>query len=62
LWLREAVLKNAGFNVATITDERQALARIDSVDCGLLLLTHKYREACRVLAQPEMEKQRSPLV
>jgi hypothetical protein len=58
LWLREAVLKNAGFDVITITDERQALAKIKTVDCGVLLLcysiddetrqqlTQKYREAC----------------
>lgn len=58
LWLREAVLKNVGFNVHTSSDERQTLAQIESVDCGVLLvcysidgeirqkLTQKYREAC----------------
>jgi len=58
LWLREAVLKNAGFEVLTITDEKQALAKIETIDCGVLLvcysvddgirqqLVKKYREAC----------------
>ena len=58
LWLREAVLKNAGFQVLTFSDEEKALAEIQNVDCGVLLLcysvqdsirqqlTTKYREAC----------------
>jgi PleD family two-component response regulator len=58
LWLREAVLKNAGFRVLTIADENQALAQVGSVGCGVLLvcysiddairqkLTAKFRQAC----------------
>jgi hypothetical protein len=58
LWLREAVLRNAGFDVLTIPDEKKALADIESFDCGVLLLcysiddrirqqlTKKYREVC----------------
>lgn len=58
LWLREAVLRNVGFDVLTIPDEKKALAAITSVGCGVLLMCYsiddhirqelatKYREAC----------------
>jgi hypothetical protein len=58
LWLREAVLRNAGFEVLTVPDEKEAVAKIESLDCGVLLLCYsiddetrqqlakKYREAC----------------
>jgi PleD family two-component response regulator len=58
LWLREAVLQSAGFEVLTIPDEKEALAKIEAIDCGVLLLcysvdehavrqiTKKYRESC----------------
>jgi len=75
LWLCEAVLKNAGFNVVTITDERQALVKIGTVDCGVLLmcdsidddirqqLAKKYREACpdgRIIAITNAPLERPP--
>jgi hypothetical protein len=58
LSLREAVLKGAGFRVLTITYEKQAVADIGTVGCGVLLLCYSiddgirqqlvesYREAC----------------
>ena len=58
LWLREAVLKAAGFRVLSFADEKQALAQIRTVDCRVLLLCYsipagirqqlakKFRAAC----------------
>jgi len=40
LWLREAVLKNAGFDVLSTTDENVALLRIRDGHCGVLLMCY----------------------
>jgi PleD family two-component response regulator len=58
LSLREAVLQSAGFEVLTIAREKEALKKIETTDCGVLLLCYsidertrqhlakKYRELC----------------
>jgi hypothetical protein len=76
LWLREAVLKNAGFEVLTIPDEKEALAKIETFDCGVLLLCYsiddeirrqlanRYRHICpegRIVAITNAPLQRPPV-
>ena len=40
LWLREAVLRCAGFEVLTSLDLQDGLAIIEGGDCGVLLLCY----------------------
>jgi DNA-binding response OmpR family regulator len=44
LWLREAVLRNAGFQVLTIVNEKDALTKIETIHCGVLLLCYSVDE------------------
>jgi DNA-binding NtrC family response regulator len=45
--LREAVLKKAGYRVVSAFNEAQALAKIYSADCGVLLLCYSVEEESR---------------
>src|SRR5436190_11795210 len=56
LWLREAVLRSAGFEVFTTNDEQHALMRIRKGDCGVLLLCHSLEEPRRQLLSDEYRK------
>jgi DNA-binding response OmpR family regulator len=47
LWLRNAVLKSAGFDVTTTGDEDDALTKIRQGDCGVLLLCYSLSEPSR---------------
>jgi hypothetical protein len=47
LWLRNAVLKSAGFDVTTTANEDEALIRIRQGDCGVLLLCYSLSETSR---------------
>jgi CheY-like chemotaxis protein len=49
LWLRNFVLQSAGFNVITTTDHKDALARIERGECGVLLV-------CDSLAKPVRQR------
>jgi len=40
LWLREAVLRSAGFDVITSLDPKDGLSRIERGHCGVLLLCY----------------------
>jgi len=40
LWLRDAVLRSAGFDVITSLNLQDGLARIEGEDCGVLLLCY----------------------
>ena len=40
LWLRHAVLQNAGFKVFTTMDESDAMACIRRAECGVLLVCY----------------------
>jgi DNA-binding response OmpR family regulator len=40
LWLRDAVLRTAGFNVFTTSDNQQVLQKIQNGECGVLLMCH----------------------
>lgn len=40
LWLRDSVLRSAGFDVLTKIDTQEALAFIERGDCGVLLLCY----------------------
>jgi len=40
IWLRDAVLRSAGFEVLTTLDEKEGLARIERGDCGVLLMCY----------------------
>lgn len=40
VWLRDAVLRSAGFDVLSTLDVKEGLARIERVDCGVLLLCY----------------------
>jgi DNA-binding response OmpR family regulator len=45
--LREAVLKKAGYRVLNAFNEAEALAKIYSGDCGVLLLCYSVEEESR---------------
>jgi DNA-binding NtrC family response regulator len=45
--LREAVLKKAGYRVVSAFNEAEALAKIYSGDCGVLLLCYSVEEESR---------------
>jgi DNA-binding NarL/FixJ family response regulator len=45
--LREAVLKKAGYRVVSAFNEAEALAKICSGDCGVLLLCYSVEEESR---------------
>jgi CheY-like chemotaxis protein len=47
LWLRNAVLQSAGFNVTTTSDGDDALSKIRQGDCGVLLLCYSLSEPSR---------------
>jgi DNA-binding NtrC family response regulator len=59
IWLRNAVLRSAGFKVVSTLDVNEALARIEAGDCGVLLVCYslsretieelatRFRESCR---------------
>jgi DNA-binding response OmpR family regulator len=47
LWLRNAVLRSAGFDVTTTGDEDDALTKIRQGDCGVLLLCYSLSEPSR---------------
>jgi DNA-binding NarL/FixJ family response regulator len=40
LWLREAVLRNAGFDVLTTVDVKEGLAHIERGHCDVLLMCY----------------------
>jgi DNA-binding NarL/FixJ family response regulator len=40
MWLRDAVLRSAGFDVLTTVDLREGLAHIESGQCGVLLMCY----------------------
>jgi len=40
LWLREVVLQNAGFDVFTTSDPKEATLKTQAGNCGVLLLCH----------------------
>jgi len=40
LWLREAVLRHAGFDVLTTTDPKEGVAHIERGHCGVLLFCY----------------------
>ena len=40
MWLRDAVLRSAGFEVLTTLDEKEGVARIERGDCGVLLMCY----------------------
>ena len=45
LWLRDAVLRSAGFDVITSLNLQDGLARIEGEDCGVLLLCYSRRSS-----------------
>jgi DNA-binding NarL/FixJ family response regulator len=47
VFLREAVLKHAGYRVVNAFTEAEALAKIYSGDCGVLLLCYSVEEKSR---------------
>jgi DNA-binding NtrC family response regulator len=47
LWLRDAVLRTAGFNVFTTSDNQQVLQKIKNGECGVLLMCHSTPKATR---------------
>jgi DNA-binding response OmpR family regulator len=47
LWLRNAVLQSAGFDVTTTANENDALTKIRQGDCGVLLLCYSLSEPSR---------------
>ena len=47
LWLREIVLRHAGFNVFTTSDPKQAILKIQAGNCGVLLLCHSLEDEFR---------------
>ena len=47
LWLRNAVLQSAGFDVMTTASADDALQRIRDQDCGVLLLCYSLSEPAR---------------
>jgi DNA-binding response OmpR family regulator len=49
--LREAVLKKAGFRVVNAFNEAEALAKIYSGDCGVLLLCYSMEDESRNRSQ-----------
>jgi len=40
MWLRDAVLRSAGFDVLTIVDTNDGLTRIEQEHCGVLLMCY----------------------
>jgi DNA-binding NarL/FixJ family response regulator len=40
LWLRESVLRNAGFDVLTTVDLKEGIAHIERGHCGVLLMCY----------------------
>ena len=40
MWLRDAVLRSAGFEVLTTLDLKEGLARIERGNCGVLLMCY----------------------
>ena len=40
MWLRDAVLRSAGFEVLTTLDEKEGLAYIERGQCGVLLMCY----------------------
>jgi CheY-like chemotaxis protein len=47
LWLRNAVLRAAGFDVVTTDDEHEALRHIRHGDCGVLLMCYSLSRVSR---------------
>lgn len=47
LWLRNSVLRSAGFNVVSTADPNDALAMIRRGECGVLLYCHSLPSAAR---------------
>jgi DNA-binding NarL/FixJ family response regulator len=47
LWLREHVLKAAGFEVVSTTSESKAVAEMQQGKCAVLLLCHSLPDAVR---------------
>jgi len=45
--LRDFVLQEAGFNVVSILDEHDALARIERGECGVLLVCYTLTKSAR---------------
>src|SRR5215813_4603517 len=47
LWLRNSVLRSAGFDVATTANQDHALAAIQRGDCGTLLMCYSLTKPIR---------------
>jgi DNA-binding NarL/FixJ family response regulator len=56
LWLRDAVLQSAGFDVMTTANEDDALNRIRQGNCGILLLCYSLSERARENLAEEFRK------
>jgi DNA-binding NarL/FixJ family response regulator len=56
LWLRDAVLQSAGFDVMSTASEDDALNRIRQGNCGILLLCYSLSEPAREHLTDEFRK------
>jgi DNA-binding NarL/FixJ family response regulator len=56
LWLRDAVLQSAGFDVTSTASEDDALNRIRQGNCGILLLCYSLSEPARDQLTEEFRK------
>lgn len=56
LWLRDSVLRSAGFNVISTDDAEDALARIKRGECGVLVFCYSFPRPTRMQLSDALRK------